>query len=111
MNEVTVKHIDDMHAGEHAGPGKYLDLARGLGVSGWDMRLIKMAPNSPEFPTEEGEGHESVYIVLEGDAVLHTPNGTLGLDPNVFVRVGREVKRTIVPGDGGATILAIGTRH
>jgi hypothetical protein len=112
MNEVTVKHIDEMHSGEHAGPGKYLDVAQDLGVSSWDMKLIKLAPNSSDFPAEENEGRETVYVVLEGDAVLHTPDGTTSLDPSVFVRVGRTVKRTIMPGDVGATILAIGeTRH
>ena len=108
MKAVTVKHIDDMHSGELAGPRKYLDLARWLGVSGCEMRLMKMPPNSQEFPTDEGADHEAVYIVLEGDAVLHTPEGTTGLDPNVFVRVGRSVSRTIIPGDTGATILSIG---
>jgi len=107
MNEVTVKHIDDMHSGEHAGPKKFLDVGKGLGVADVDMRLIKLSPNSPEFPKEETDGHESVYIVLEGNAVLHTPEGTTDLDPSVFVRVGSTVKRTIVPGDIGATILAI----
>ena len=107
MNEVTVKHIDDMHSGEHAGPKKFLDLGKGLGVADVDMRLIKMPPNSAEFPKEENDGHESVYVVLEGNAVLHTPEGTTDLDPSVFVRVGSTVKRTIVPGDTGATILAI----
>ena len=111
MNEVTVKHIDDMHSGEHAGPRKYLDLARGLGVTGVEMRLIKLTPNSAEFPEEESGGRESVYVVLEGDAVLHTADGTTGLDPSVFVRVGPTVQRKIVPGDVGATILAIGARH
>jgi len=60
MDKVTVKHIDEMHSGEHAGPQKILDVAHDLG------------------------------------------------DPSVFVRVGDAVARRIVPGDVGATILAIG---
>jgi hypothetical protein len=113
MNEVTVRHIDDMHSGEHAGPQKLLDLARELGVSGGDIKLIKMPPNSPEFPAEGALDGEAVYLVLEGDAVLHTPGGSTQLDPSTFVRVAPSVNRTIVPGDVGATILAIGTatRH
>lgn len=107
MNEVTVKHIDEMHAGEHAGPRKVMDLARDLGLEGWDMRLMKLAPNDPDG-AQADDGHEQVYVVLEGYAVLHTPEGTADLDPSVFVRVGPSVKRRIVPGDVGATILAIG---
>jgi hypothetical protein len=110
MREVTVRHIDDMHSGEHGGPKKYLDLSGTLGVSGCDLRIIKMTPNSSDFPKEANAG-DSVYVVLEGDAVLHTGNGTTGLDPSVFVRVGPSVEHTIVPGDVGATILAIGAPH
>jgi hypothetical protein len=111
MNEVTVRYIDEMHSGEHAGPHKFLDLAENLGMAGLDMKLIKMPPNSPEFPDGESGGHEAVYLVLEGDAVLHTPEGTTELNPSVFVRVGPTVRRTIVPGDVGATILAIGQQN
>jgi hypothetical protein len=107
MNEVTVKHIDEMHSGEHAGPRKVLDLARDLGFDGVDMRLLKLAPNDPDYPAESGN-REEVFVVLEGYAVLHTPEGTADLDPSVFVRVGPTVERRIVPGDVGATILAIG---
>jgi uncharacterized cupin superfamily protein len=112
MSELTIKHIDDMHSGEHAGPQKFLDLARGLGVSGMDMKLIKLPPNNPDFPAEAASDGEAVYVVLEGDAILHTSGRTTELNPGVFVRVGASVERTIVPGDVGATILAIGsTRH
>jgi hypothetical protein len=107
MDKVTVKHIDEMHSGEHAGPQKILDVGHDLGVEGLGMRILKLAPNDPDFPAP-GDGHEEVYVVLEGDAVLHTPEGTTNLDPSVVVRVGDAVARRIVPGDVGATILAIG---
>lgn len=107
MNEVTVKHIDEMHSGEHAGPQKMLDIANDLGIRGFGMKILKLAPNSADYPDIE-DGAEEVFVVLEGDAVLHTPDGTTNLDPSVFVRVGPSVKRRIVPGDVGATILAIG---
>lgn len=112
MNEVTLKYLDDMHSGEHAGPQKFLDVAAGLGLDGVDVKIIKLPPNSPDFPHEAAEGREEVYLVLEGDAVLQTADGTAELDPSVVVRVGATVKRTIVPGDVGVTLLAIGaTRH
>ena len=81
--------------------------ARDLGVDGLAMRLMKLAPNDTDYPAESDPG-EQVFVVLEGYAVLHTPGGTADLDPSVFVRVGPSVQRRIVPGDVGATILAIG---
>ena len=107
MNEVTVKHIDDMPAGEHAGPERILDLSRDLGLDGMDVRIMKLAPNDPDYPLPQ-EGREQVFVVLQGYAVLHTPEGTADLDPSVLVRVGASVQRRIVPGDVGATILAFG---
>ena len=106
MNEVTVKHIDDMPAGEHAGPEKLRDLTRELSLEGVEMRLMKLAPNDPEYPGPQ-DGKGEVFVVLQGYAVLHTPDGTADLDPSVVVRVGPTAQRRIVPGDVGATILAI----
>ena len=107
MNEVTVKHIDDMSAGEHAGPQKIRDISGDLRLDGLEMRVMKLAPNDPDYPGLQ-EGSEQVFVVLQGYAVLHTPDGTADLDPSVVVRVGSSVQRRIVPGDVGATILAIG---
>jgi hypothetical protein len=112
MNEVTVRHLDDMHAGEHAGPGKFLDVSEDLGLTGVDLKVMKMPANWSEFPEGAGEGMEQVYVVLEGAAALLTPDGSTELYPGVVVRVSPGVARKIIPGDVGATILAIGTsRH
>lgn len=109
MNEVTIKHIEDMFSGEHTGPHRFLDAGKGLGVTACEMKIMRMPPNWTDFPEQDHaeDGEEEVYVVLEGDAVLQTPDGETSLDPSTFVRISPGVRRKIVPGDVGATILAI----
>ena len=85
--------------------------ARDLGVEVWGMNLLEMAPNCAGHPEHDHahDGQEEVYVVLRGSAILQTESGEkLSLEPNTLVRVGPEVKRKLVAGSDGATILAIG---
>jgi mannose-6-phosphate isomerase-like protein (cupin superfamily) len=54
------------------------------------------------------DGQEEVYVILKGKATLRAGGEDVALEPGVLVRVGPNVSRKIVPGEEGATILAVG---
>jgi mannose-6-phosphate isomerase-like protein (cupin superfamily) len=106
MPDVTVKTLDELES--YA--GQFLYAGRGLGVTAWGMNVLRLPPHWEDFPHHDHEetGQEEVYVMLEGDAVLYADDESWNLEPGTLVRVGPEQKRRIVPGSGGATILALG---
>jgi mannose-6-phosphate isomerase-like protein (cupin superfamily) len=106
MADVTVKRIDEF---EDYG-GQFFYAAKGLGVTAWGMNVEKLPAGWAEYPNHDHaeQGQEEVYVVLEGSATLTAGDETWELTPGTLARVGPEQKRQIVPGDQGATILAIG---
>jgi mannose-6-phosphate isomerase-like protein (cupin superfamily) len=104
--DVTIKRLDDL---ENYG-GQFLYAGRGVGVTSWGMNVLRLPPNWRDYPDHDHakEGQEEVYLVLEGDAVLHAGDETWSLTPGMLARVGAAQKRRIVPGAKGATILALG---
>ena len=106
MPDVTVKRFDELES--YA--GQFLYAGKGLGVTSFGMNLEKLPPNWADFPDHDHaeSGQEEVYVVLEGSATLHAGGDTWELVPGTLARVGPEQKRKIVPGPGGATILALG---
>jgi mannose-6-phosphate isomerase-like protein (cupin superfamily) len=54
------------------------------------------------------DGQEEVYVVLKGTATLTADGKDILLEPGMLVRVGPRVRRKIVPGADGMTILALG---
>ncbi|HJS69592.1 MAG TPA: cupin domain-containing protein [Gaiellaceae bacterium] len=106
MPDVTVKTLDELES--YA--GQFLYAGRGLGVTAWGMNVLRLPAGWTDFPHHDHEdtGQEEVYVVLEGDAVLHADGESWELERGTLVRVGAAQKRRIVPGDGGVTILARG---
>lgn len=108
MSDVTFKRFDELDS--YKGQGQFNLAAKSLGVKSWGMNLLKLPPNYADYPDHDhlGDGQEEVYIVLEGDARLVAGTESWNLSPGTMVRVGPAVKRKIVPGASGATILALG---
>jgi len=106
MADVTVKRFDELESYQ----GQFLYAGRGLGVTAWGMNVLKLPPNWRGYPDHDHakEGQEEVYVVLQGSARLQAGGEAWDLAPGTLARVGAGQKRTIVPGAGGATILALG---
>lgn len=106
MADVTFKHFDELDGYNE----QFRYAAKGLGVTAWGMNILKLPPHWAEYPEHDhaSDGQEEVYIVLEGSARLVAGDQSWDLVPGTLARVGALQKRTIVPGDSGATILAIG---
>jgi mannose-6-phosphate isomerase-like protein (cupin superfamily) len=106
MADVTVKRIEDLEGHE----GRFLYAGKALGVRAWGMNVLKLEPNWSGYPEHDHakDGQEEVYVVLEGEAVLEAGGDRWTLRPGSMARVGPAVKRKIVPGAAGATVLALG---
>ena len=106
MKDVTVKAFDELDNHE----GVFLYAAKGLGVSSWGMNIERLPANWDGYPVHDHaeDGQEEVYVVLEGSAKLQADDESWELTPGNMARVGPAQKRTVVPGDGGATLLVIG---
>src|SRR3954451_18531037 len=108
MSAYTAKRIDDMK-GTFQGAFK---LARAeLGVSSFGMQILDLPANLtegyPEHDHSEGRPEE-VYVMLRGSGTMTVDGDDVELTPDVIIRVGAGVKRTIVTGPDGARILALG---
>lgn len=113
MSDITVKQVEEIeyYQGPHAVEGIHFHTAgKDLGVSAWGMNVLVMAPHCPNYPKHDHvkDGQEEVYVVLAGSATLETADESVLLEPGTLVRVGPAVKRTLVPGEQGVTVLALG---
>ena len=107
MADYAVKRIDEMEA---IYGGGFKRARAELGVTAFGMQVMDLPPNLDQYPEHDhGEdGQEEVYVVLEGSGRLAADGQTWDLVPGTLARVGAGQKRTITPGPGGATILALG---
>lgn len=113
MENVTIKHIDDLsyYTGEYAIPGiKFRYAAKELGVSAWGMNVLELEPNCTKYPEHDhvNDGQEEVYVVLKGSAILKAGDVHTELTTGMMVRVAPEQKRAFFAGVDGVTLLAIG---
>jgi len=108
MSDVTIKRHDEFDSYESQ--GQFVFAGKGLGVKSWGMNLLNLPPNYAEYPDHDHleDGQEEVYIVLKGDAKLVAGKESWSLVPGTMARVGPAVKRKILPGTSGVTILALG---
>lgn len=106
MPDVTVKQFDELDNHE----GVFLYAAKGLGVSSWGMNVERLPAHWDGYPEHDHaeDGQEEVYVVLEGSVKLQAEDESWELAPGSMARVGPAQKRTVVPGDAGATLLVIG---
>lgn len=107
MADVTVKKIDEM---ESVYDGMFVRARASLGVESFGMQIENLPPNHEHYPEhdESESGQEEVYTALEGSARLIAGDAEYRLEPGVFARVGKDVKRRIVPGPQGVRLLALG---
>jgi len=106
MPDVTFKKFDEFDNHE----GLFLYAAKGLGVTSWGMNVERLPANWDGYPEHDHaeDGQEEVYVVLEGDVRLEADGESWELTPGSMARVGPGQKRTVVPGEAGATMLVIG---
>jgi mannose-6-phosphate isomerase-like protein (cupin superfamily) len=112
MSDVTVKRFDELD-GYQASPGapkQFLYAAKGLGVTSWGMNVLNLPANYKDYPEHDHmkDAQEEVYVVLKGKATLEADGRMWSLEPGTIARVGPAVKRRIIPGGDGVTILALG---
>jgi uncharacterized cupin superfamily protein len=114
MTELIVKSIEDIaaYAGPHAIPGiRFRTAGPALGISAWGMSVIEMDPGSTGYPEHDhgDDGHEEVYVVLRGSAVLVTDGSVeRTVREGELVAVPGGTARKVVTRESGATLLAIG---
>jgi uncharacterized cupin superfamily protein len=113
MNDVHVKSIEaiEAYAGENAIPGiRFRPARQALGVSSWGMSVLELDPECTGYPEHhhESEGHEEVYLVLEGSVVLRANGEERTLSAGDFVRVAPHVSRKFITKNEPATLLALG---
>ena len=111
--DITVMRIEDVepYRGPNALPLiEFRALGRGLGVTAWGMNVLKLAPGATKYPehAHSEDGQEEVYVVLEGNATLHSDAQEWQLEPGMVARVGPAAKRKWLPGEKGVTLLAMG---
>lgn len=113
MSEVTVTRLDQVRP--YSGPGelegiRFKAVGRALGVTGWGMNVLEMAPGATTYPEHDHErdGQEEVYVVLAGEATIQAGGEEHHLEAGCLVRVGPGTKRKWLPGRRGVTLLAIG---
>ena len=113
MSEVVKKEIEELgyYQGPHAIAGiKFRYAAKELGVTAWGMNVLEINAKCTDYPEHDHvkDGQEEVYTVLRGTATLLADGKEWPLKLGSFIRVGPGIKRKIIPGPEGVTILAIG---
>ncbi len=106
MADVTLRTIDELDGHE----SMFLYAGKALGVTAWGMNVLKLPAGWDDYPEHDHneDGHEEVYVTLEGSATLEADGETWLLEPGNLARVGPAQKRRIVPGSEGVVLLAIG---
>jgi mannose-6-phosphate isomerase-like protein (cupin superfamily) len=112
MSDVTVKRFDDLdgYQATPTSPKQFLYAGKGLGVLSWGMNILRLPANYKDYPEHDHlkDGQEEVYVVFEGTATLVADGESIALASGMLARVGPAVRRKIVPGGDGVTILALG---
>ncbi|MCJ7796575.1 MAG: cupin [Thermoleophilia bacterium] len=113
MGDITVKKVGDLGSfqGPNAIPGiKFLQAGRELGVTGLGMNILELESECSAYPDHDhaGDGQEEVYVVLDGGGTLVAGDQQWPLAVGTLVRVSPDMKRKLVPGADGLTVLALG---
>lgn len=112
MTDVTLKTITELKSAEAPGvpEGQFRFAGGSLGVQAFGMNLLTLPANWDGYPKHDhgADGHEEVYVVLEGSGTLEIGDRTWPLQKGTFVRVGPAEIRKIRPGGQGIQVLALG---
>lgn len=107
MEGFTHKRIDELAAIHH---GAVKLAADDLGVQSFGLQVLDFPAGFADYPAHDhaDDGQEEVYVVLAGSAEFEVDGERASTDAGSMLRVGPELKRTLVPGPQGVRILAIG---
>lgn len=113
MADITLTSIEEVepYGGPNAIEGiRFRALRQALGVTSWGMNVLELSPNCENHPehSHQSDGHEEVYVVLEGSAVLKSGSDEYTLNRWQMAFVPGERTRKLIAGSEGATILALG---
>ncbi|MFO0624805.1 MAG: cupin domain-containing protein [Polyangiales bacterium] len=113
MEQVTITHIEDIaaYAGAHEIPGiRFKPARQALGVSSWGMNVLELDAHCEGYPEHDhaSDGHEEVYVVLRGEAVLRVGEAEHVLTEGAMVRVPGGLRRKFITRAHGVTLLALG---
>ena len=110
---VTVHTITDIehYQGENQIPGIRFRPARAaMGVTAWGMNVLEIDAGCEAHPEHDHaeDGQEELYVVLRGSMTLVCGEERHEVGEGAMARVTPEVRRKIVPGKEGVTVLAVG---
>jgi mannose-6-phosphate isomerase-like protein (cupin superfamily) len=113
MSQAKSMRVEEIeaYAGKNTVSGiRFRPAARALGVTAWGMNVLEIDAGCGDYPEHDHakDGQEEVYALLRGSATMHAGDQQLALEVGTLVRVPPEVKRKIVPGPQGCTVLALG---
>ena len=113
MHDVSIARIAEIapYEGPGAIPGiRFRAAGHALGVSAWGMNVLELDPGSAAHPEHDhsADGHEELYVVMAGSLTLVADGVSHALAEGTMARVAGAVRRRLVAGDAGATVLAIG---
>ncbi|MFV8754783.1 cupin domain-containing protein [Nannocystaceae bacterium ST9] len=113
VTDVTIKRLAelDYYQGEGEIPGiRFHSAGKQLGVQAWGMNVLTLDPGADGYPEHDhlGDGQQEVYVLLRGSATLIAGDQRVPLELGTFACVGPAIKRKLLPGGEGATVLAIG---
>lgn len=107
MADYTIKRLEDFQT---VFGGGFFKVRAGLGVTSFGIAVMEFPADFDHYPehTQEHDGQEEVYTVLEGSATIVVGGASHELTPGVWIRVGPSEKRRLSTGDEPARVLAIG---
>ena len=107
MADVVVKRLGELEASMGGG---FAHVSRSLGATSFGMNVLRMPPGYADYPEHDHveSGQEEVYVIVKGSATLTAGGEEHELTPLAFARVAAGVKRKLVAGGEGATIVAVG---
>jgi hypothetical protein len=114
MSDITVKHLDELE--QYTGPfqkgQQFFFAGKSLGLSKLGMNAIKMPSHWEHYPEHDhaADNEEELYIPIEGSGTLHAEGQAYPMHRGVLIRVGAAIKRKIVPGPDGMTLLVLSDR-
>jgi quercetin dioxygenase-like cupin family protein len=112
MPDVTVLQVEQFESAHSPDvpDGLFRLAGKSLGVLAWGMNVLTLPPGWERYPEHDhgDDGHEEVYVVLQGAASLHVGHHRFELAQGTFTRVGPSERRRIVPGPDGVVLLALG---
>ena len=90
--------------------GAFFKMRRELGATGLGINTVRLPPDAAGPPHDETQnGHEEVYVVLEGSGWLEIGGDRVDLAPGRWVRVDAVEQRQLHAGPEGIRIIAAGS--